>query len=429
MKRTLVVSYLIVLLAVVVAPVETQEAGFPSEDGLWQPVEPSRALPRAGIPGGAPGPRPVRPNLMLFEMDAEILGRILARAPSEAARPAERGTVETILTLPMPDGSYEKFLIQETPVMAPQLAAKYPDIRTFRGQGVEDPAAQARLDITPTGFHAWVQSERGQTVIDPAGGAQALGLTNTYGVASRGDAGTRTGGSFDCLVEGRTPEAVASRAAEPKARAGHHLRTYRLAVAATAEYTAQAGGTKALALERIVTTINRVTGIYEREVGVRLQLVGDTDDLIFLDAATDPFANGNARVLINQSQSVIDDRIGDANYDIGHTFSTGAGGLAGLGVVTISGRKARGVTGRDNPFGDPFDVDYVAHEIGHQFGGDHTFNGTRESCSGSTRNAATAFEPGSGTTIQAYAGICSGDNIQENSNDYFHSISFDQIVR
>ncbi len=200
-------------------------------------------------------------------------------------------------------------------------------------------------------------------------------------------------------------------------------------MAATGEYTQFHGGTVADALAAIAVTMNRVNGIYERDLAVRLVLVANNDLVIYTDAATDPYTNNSASAAIAQKQVNLDQVIGSANYDIGHLVSTGAGGLATLGSPCNTAIKARGVTGQANPAGDPFDVDFVAHEIGHQFNGHHSFNSLTGSC-GNTfqRIANTAYEPGSGTTIMAYAGICGADNIQPNSDNYFHAKNLEEIV-
>ena len=152
-------------------------------------------------------------------------------------------------------------------------------------------------------------------------------------------------------------------------------RMYRLALSATVEYSNFHGGTVALAQAAQVTTMNRVNGVFERDLGVTMEIVPNNDLIVYVGATnSDPFTNGDPGTMINENQTVCDNIIGSANYDIGHVFGTNSGGLAGLGVICVGGNKARGVTGSGAPIGDPFDIDYVAHEMGHQYGANHTQN-------------------------------------------------------
>ena len=198
------------------------------------------------------------------------------------------------------------------------------------------------------------------------------------------------------------------------------MRTYRLALACTGEYAQFHGGTVPAVMAEFVVAMTRVNGVYERDVTVTMEMVPNNDDLIFLDGATDPYTNNSGGTMLNENQNTCDNIIGSANYDIGHVFSTGGGGIAQLNAP-CGGGKARGVTGLGSPVGDPFYIDYVSHEMGHQFGANHTQN---NSCN---RNNATAMEPGSASTIMGYAGICA-PNVQNNSDDHFHAISIQEIT-
>ncbi len=334
------------------------------------------------------------------------------------------------LEIPMPDGTTNKFSVWEVGIMEPALAARFSSIKTFRGKGIDDPTATLSFDYTEFGFHGMILSPvSGSVFIDP----YFQQKSDYYISYFKKDFSKFMYPELNPIKVDRVLSNPTAPNIVPVGPCrGTQLFTYRLAVACTHEYAIAATGlatpTVAQTLAKIVTTINRVDGVYEKEVAVRLILIGNENAIIFPTAIGDPFTgNNDAFVLIDESQIQIDARIGNANYDIGHTFSTGAGGLAGLGVVCLTGNKASGVTGSPVPSGDGYDIDYVAHEIGHQFGGDHTFNSITSSCGGGNRNAGTAYEVGSGTTIMAYAGICASDDIQLNSDPFFHTVSFDEI--
>ncbi|MBK7289259.1 MAG: hypothetical protein IPI78_02835 [Chitinophagaceae bacterium] len=360
-------------------------------------------------------------------MDVQAMKSFLWTLPSESSVLYNRGNAP-VISIPMPDGSMAKFHVWESNIMEPALAAKFPDMKQFLGQGIDDPYATIRFDYNPyTGFHAQIlSSSTGRIFIDPF----ANGDLNNY--ISYFARNAVSSSQFVCNVDENlaldNPSPTVNRTAA--ACLGTNLRTYRLALACTGEYAVAVNGatpTTGGVAAAMLTAVNRVTGVYENEVSVRLQLVANNDLLIYLDGATEPYTNNSGGTMLGQNQTNCDAVIGSANYDIGHVFSTGGGGVAGLGVICNNGNKARGVTGLGNPVGDAFYIDYVAHEMGHQFGGNHTFNSVTSSCGGGNRNNSTAYEVGSGTTIQAYAGICGSDNIQPNSDPFFHAISFDEI--
>lgn len=342
------------------------------------------------------------------------------------------------IELPMPDGTFQHFRLAESPIMEKGLADKFPDIKTYAGYGVEDLTAYIRCDFTQFGFHAYILSEKGTLLIDP----YTLQTQNEYLVyykhdvsyapakmtcelASENEDQTKFANNNSFLKLGQNVALSGSSEPSVQKNFGGTLRTYRLALACTGEYAAKFGGTVTGAMAAMVISMNRVNGVYEKEVNVHMNMIANNDTLIFLVAASDPYTNNNGSTMLGQNKTTINDRIGSANYDIGHVFSTGGGGIASLGSV-CGNNKAQGVTGSSSPSGDGFDIDYVAHEMGHQFAGSHTFNSVTGSCSGN-RSASAAYEPGSGTTIMAYAGICGSDNIMAHSDAYFHAKSLDQI--
>ena len=363
-----------------------------------------------------------------LELDLQNLSSALSQVPKESTTQVNNSGF--LISLPLPDEDLATFKIVESPIMAEELAARYPGIKTYLGQGIgKNSTARVRFDVTPAGFHAIIFSTKGTVYIDP----YSLGETRYYISYYKKDyLPTEEQLNIECTLLGIDSEfgQHIKQLVEdnPFVMTGSQLRTYRLACAATGEYTIFHGGTVALGLAAVVTAVNRVTGVYENEFAIRLELISNNDLIIYTNPSTDPYTNNNGGTMLGQNQTNLDAVIGSANYDIGHVFSTGGGGVAYLGVVCQAGFKARGVTGLNQPIGDPFYIDYVAHEMGHQYGGNHSFNGSSGACSGSNRNGSTAYEPGSGSTIMAYAGICSPQNLQNNSDDYFHNINFVEIV-
>ncbi len=360
-----------------------------------------------------PGERILNPTTFkTFELSYMPFKIMLESAPHE--RNVNLRNSNFVISIPMPDGSIQRFNVIEYAMMEQGLSDKFPELRTFYGQGIDNPLSSVRMDITYKGFHAMIftGTENGTVFIDPA----TTETTRYYTVYYKNDY-PRPDKGFECgFVNGIDANKGINN---PVDMQGDQLRTYRLALACTGEYAQVFGGTVPLVLAEMTTAMNRINGVYEKDVSVRMVLVANNNLLVFLNGATDPYTNNNGGAMLAQNIATCNSIIGFANYDIGHVFSTGGGGVAYLAVICAT-NKAGGVTGLPSPFGDPFYIDYVAHEMGHQFGGNHTFNSITSSCGGGNRAASAAYEPGSASTIMGYAGICGSDNLQSNSDAYFH---------
>ena len=364
-----------------------------------------------------------------LQLDTEAALAFFHSLPNEEKILQDRNAAP-IIELPMPSGNMAKFRVWKSGDIAPEFVTALPNLITMTGQGIDDPTATIKMDWTEFGFHGMVLSAiTGSYFIDP------YDQQTTINYISYFKADFKKKQPYTELPIKNFGKKINNLQRPDNVQGGPcvgtQLRRYKLAVACTHQYAQAATGlaapTKLQTLAKIVTSVTRVNGVYEKEMSIRLVLIPNDTAVIFPVAAGDPFAGNDVPgTLLAESQTVIDSVIGNANYDIGHTFSTGGGGVAFRGVVCTTGEKASGITGSPNPVGDPYDIDYVAHEMGHQFGASHPFNSVNDACGGNGSNATNA-EPGSGSTIMAYAGICTPDNLQNNSDPQFHGVSFDEI--
>lgn len=388
------------------AAASAQEAGTTATQGddaatLWQDADPGEIIVSAAV-GDGRAPR----NYRLLRSNANALNAVLDQAPKTEVG---MGLKSSTITLPLPDGSFQRFWVEEYQMLEPAMAEQFPAYRTYMGWGIDDPAAKIALSRTPSGFYGMILTEADTIFIDP----QSLeGYVISY---SKRDLPRQFW--FDNHDHADSISAAAITVPDAPVATGDKLRIYRLAIAATAEYTASQGG-KERARESIVTFVSRLNAIYRRDLSVQFELVNN-DTIIY--EGRSPYTNSDERAMLAENQTNLDRVIGSANYDIGHVFATSGGGVANLQSLCSAGSKAKGA-------GPP---GIALHEIGHQLNADHTFNAqTAANCNAgnfSTNNVSN-YEPGSGSTIMSYVGICGSQNLQDQRDDYLHAISIQEMT-
>ena len=364
------------------------------------------------------------PTKNLFDLEITAFKEAIKNAPDRFGKNQHSNV---IVSFPNGEGILENFRIYENSNLEPSLAQRYPEIKSYIGIGIENPTTTIYFSISPLGLQTMaVGADQSAVFIE----AYSQDL-KTYSVFKRSDK-AKGFSKFECkvkdkLIASNLPDGSLLR---PNADDGR-LRTFRLAMSTTGEYTAYFGGTKAQALAAINNTMTRVNGVFEKDFGIRMVLIANTDSVIYTSASTDPYSPASSMSNWNQQlQTTLTNVIGNANYDVGHLLgATGGGGNAGcIGCVCVNPTssvplgKGSGYTSPANgiPSGDAFDIDYVAHELGHQFGANHTFSHSNE-------GTGANMEPGSGSTIMSYAGITNQD-VQMNSDPYFHAISIQQVT-
>ncbi|MGB2127897.1 MAG: reprolysin-like metallopeptidase [Flavicella sp.] len=358
----------------------------------------------------------------IFQLNSTLLEQKLNKLQEKKM---SKGSETITLSFPDAYGNISDYSVKETSILSPTLQKKFPNIRSFSGVSLENPQITIKFSTSRLGIHVIKFLPNHQLeYIDPY--TQNGGYYTAY---SKNSIPNKTN-DWSCGFEQKKQHNKTYK--KTKTTTSASLKTFRLALSCTWDYaqyhiveqnieeTSNELTKKEAVLSAMNVTITRVNGIFEKDMAITFQLVDNNESLIFLNADTDPYS-GDEFDQLDQVQETCDTKIGYSNYDIGHLFRVGDAGIAELSGACTS-VKAMGITGTNPPIGDSFDVDYVAHEIGHQLGATHTFN---NSCN-ENRTSYSAIEPGSGSTIMAYAGICY-PNVQYNSDSYFHSISITQI--
>lgn len=336
------------------------------------------------------------------------------------------------LALPLPEGGVTYFTLSESDVLPAALASRYPQLKSYKG--VDDHGRHVRLDITPYGLQAMVyDNEGGIWIVQPAQQLSGKAIRandrgDTYWSFRRAALPASAPFSEHAwpkdVLQGhaslwRSGSAAGSRSG------GAVMYDYRLAMAATSTYTKSFGGTVASGLAAVVTMVNRLNEVYENDLGVHFTLIADADKIIYTTPGSDPYKDmepGDTGIN-DENVANLAQVIGNENFDVGHVVAgDGGGGMAEIASTCVDDSKAYGSTGRTNPVGDAFVVDYVAHELGHSFGAYHTHNARQSTL------PDKAVEPGEGSSIMGYAGVIGGFfSYQAHSDAYFNSGSIGSI--
>ena len=389
-------------------------AAFSQVDNYWSANNENRnAIPADKAVARLSYPK----EFKLFNLTAASLRQKLFSIVDKQAKPS------TIITLPNAAGNLEQFEVVESSNFEPALQAQFPEIRAYSGRGITDKFATLKLSISPQGIQTMVfRTDRANEFIEPY--SQDHTVYAVYN--AHRDKGQLP---WTCSTEDKQMNANVQSQLDPQLLAtgssNGTLKTMRLAQSCNAEYSNWFGATSSaqvnLVLAAFNATLTRCNGVYEKDLALHLNLIANTSAVIYYNPSTDPYTTMSS--WNNQLQNTLTSVIGEANYDIGHMFgASGGGGNAGcIGCVCVNGSKGRGITSPADgiPQGDNFDIDYVAHEVGHQLGANHTFSHGLE-------GTGVNKEVGSGITIMGYAGITAQD-VAPHSIDIFHEASIAQI--
>ncbi|WP_395050435.1 reprolysin-like metallopeptidase [Flavobacterium sp.] len=357
----------------------------------------------------------------LFDLDVKSLKIALASAPKRDANTKSN----TFISLPNGDGKFEKFRVYENAVMATELAAKYPEIKSYIAVGIDNPSARAYFSNSPLGFKSMtLYADEAAVFIEPISDD-----LKTYTAYKKSDKKASLD-TFECNTIDQAKNTQKTKKTSSVARYAADdgkLRTLRLALACTAEYAAYFGGSKSLTLAGMNNTLTRINGVYERDFGIKMILVSNNDALIYIDPLTDPYSDFSSKSNWGvENHNNLTSTIGISNFDIGHLLGGGSvncGDAGGVGSVCSDFNKGRGYSCAYSGCyqGDTFDIAYVAHEMGHQLGANHTFTYKTEN------GNAAQMEPGDGSTIMSYGGL-SVKQFQNHVDAYFHAITIQQVT-